>query len=149
MASPTTNLEKYLAGVPLNDELAALKAGKLPDFGMLTQQAAAPAQPAAIADPERELTREERIALREMRQGPGWPILQRLLEKSTIQHTKAAIALSQEDPLGLADELSQMWLTVKLWKRTIVDLNWAVAVELQHLTEEDAQNETQSAVERA
>jgi hypothetical protein len=131
-----SNHEKYLAGEPLNDELAAIKAGQLPDFGIgLAGSNAAPAgEP--LTNLDRELSRDERIALREIRFGPGWPVLQRLLEKSTLQHTKAAIAFSQEDPLGSGAELNQMWLTVKLWKRTITELNYAVAVEMQAIEEE-------------
>lgn len=148
MATNLSNHEKYLAGVPLNPELAALKAGRLPELdGVLPNQAQGGAAASQAADPERELTREERIALREIRTGPGWPVLQKLLEKSTIAHTKAAIALSQDDPLGSGPELNQMWLTVKLWKMTIAELNWAVAIELQAIDEERGIDETQSAVE--
>lgn len=136
----TSNFEKYLAGEPLNDELAAIKAGQLPELrglaGMPNLNQAQAAEPRPLTDPERELTREERIALREIRQAPGWPVLQRLLEKSTIAHTKAAIALSQDDPLGSGTELNQMWVIVKLWKQTIAELNWAVAVEMQRSEEE-------------
>ena len=93
----TSNHEKYLAGVPLNDELAALKAGLQPDFGMLTQLAT-PAEPHAVTELEHELIRAEHLALLELRQGPAWPVLQKLLEKAILAHTKAAIALSQDDP---------------------------------------------------
>jgi hypothetical protein len=143
-----SNHEKYLAGEPLNDELAAIKAGQVPDFGIgLAGLIAAKADEPSLMNPDRELSRDERIALREVRFGPGWPVLQRLLEKSTIAHTKMAIALSQENPLGSGAELNQMWLTVKLWKQTITELNYAVAVEMQAI-EEDMKSETKSTVER-
>jgi hypothetical protein len=144
----TTNHEKYLAGVPLTPELAELKAGRLPEFEPYAPPAPASAATQPLMDPERELTREEGIALREIRQAPGWAVLQRLLERATIAHTKAAIQLSQDDPLGSGPELNQMWVVVKLWKQTIAELNWAVAVEMQRIEESHAV-ETQSAVEGA
>jgi hypothetical protein len=130
----SSNFEKYLAGVPLNPELAALKAGRLPEFGMLMQQGATIAEPRAATDPERELTREEKIALREMRLSAGWPVLQKLLEKSTITHAKAATALSQEHPMS--GEIGQVWLAVRTWKQVVNELNWSVAVQVQAIEEE-------------
>jgi hypothetical protein len=135
----SSNFEKYLAGEPLTPELAALKAGRLPDiFGIFTQSPAPAAAEVKALDLERDLTRDERIALRELRLAPGWPVLQKLFERATIQHTKAATALSQEQPLGA--EISQIWLTVKLRRQVIAELNLAVAVEMQAI-EEEMQNE--------
>lgn len=129
-----TNYEKYLAGEPLNEELAKMKRGELPmppwERWNQAQPAAAGEQRAPLMDPERQLNRAEQAALRELRQGPGWPVLQRLLERATINHTNSAILLSQDDPAGKTAELAQAWLTVKTWKQLVGQLNDMVAMEL-------------------
>ncbi|MGA9668421.1 MAG: hypothetical protein WBQ94_04390 [Terracidiphilus sp.] len=152
----TTNLEKYLAGEPLNEELALLKAGKLP----LLQE---PGNGAWLADVtraaevsldeiRRPLTREERAALREMRTGGGWIVLQKLLKRATIGHTEAAVRASEDDPLGKREEIAQLWLTLKVWKRLVADMNLWVEFEMQGpgtegLGTREGAHEAESAVE--
>jgi hypothetical protein len=128
----TENYERYLAGIPLSPELAALRSGQeAPSTGLPLA-----AGGAAVAPPEAgELSREERAQLREIRQMPGWAVLQKLLERGTIGRTKAAIRLSEEDPIGNGEQLSQLWATVKLWKTTIAELNWAVDAEARPVNE--------------
>jgi hypothetical protein len=131
----TTNFEKYLAGEPINEVNAAVQRGELPAEMQTPLPGDAPRAP--LADADRPLKQDERAALREMRQGPGWPVLQRLLERATISHTNAAILLSQEDPAGKTEDLAAVWLTVKVWKHMVNLLNQMVETELQQ--EKDSQ----------
>lgn len=124
----TTNLEKYLAGEPLNELNAAVKRGELP--GQLFTPLPAEEPRAPLGDADRALRPAEWAALREMRQGPGWPVLQRLLERATISHTNAAILMSQDDPTGEPAKLATLWVTVKVWKNMVNLLNQMVATEL-------------------
>ena len=125
-----TNFEKYLAGEPLNEELAALKSGVLPDFIRVPGAGAAWMAPPDPTDPEKPLTQAERAALRELRQGPGWAVLQKLLERATIQHINAATAASEDDPLAKSAEIAALWHTVKVWKQLCWRLRVMVDVEL-------------------
>jgi hypothetical protein len=125
-----SNHEKYLAGVPLNPELEALKEGRAPEFGMGLASVIAQEPAARITDAERPLTAEERAALRELRQGVGWPVLQKLLERATLSHVRAATSLSEDDPLAKKDEIAQAWLMVKVWKQLRIQMNVMVEIEL-------------------
>ena len=125
----STNFEKFLAGEPLTPELAALKRGELLE-AVSPPVAIAPGGRAPLHDAERALKQDERAALREMRAAPGWVVLQRLLERAIITATNAAILASQDDPAGKVQELSNLWLTVKTWKRLRSELNATVEIEL-------------------
>jgi hypothetical protein len=130
-----SNFEKYLANEPLNEQNAKVRRGELPEWepptGALAAGLGAAEQRGPLLDAERPLMADERAALREMRQGPGWAVLQRLLERATITHQKSAILLSQDDPAAHRDEIAQAWLTVKVWKAVVAGLNLAVELELR------------------
>ena len=145
MASP--NYLKYLAGDPVNEELANLKAGRLPDLFQESQAVAGALRMPNFApgDPEAPLTREERIALRELRLSPGWPVLHKLLERAAATYRRAAILLSETDPL--AKDLADLWLSVKLSKELSNRFMYAVAVEIE--AGEETTHETHSAIGRA
>jgi hypothetical protein len=144
-----TNFEKYLAGEPLNDELAALRAGRLPEFEL--QENAILAQSVGsepLEDDEKPLTREECVALREMRTSAGWPVMQKLIRRTTIAHKKAAMLISEQDPLGAGRELANAWLEVKVWKQLTAQLNWLIVIAIESLEEPHGGIETQSPVQR-
>lgn len=146
-----TNLEKYLAGEPLTDELAALKRGDFEqvDFLGLRSKLFPAETRVPLADPERPLRAEERAALREIRTGPGWPVLQRLMERATGNQTNAAILLSQDDPAGKRDEIAQAWMAVKVWKHMVACLNRDVEQELREQEETgDGGDEDESTEQR-
>ena len=126
----TTNLEKYLAGEPLSELNAAVKRGELAEQFMTPLRGLHGSMREPLTDAERPLRPDEQAALREMRQGPGWPVLQRLLERATISHTNAAILMSQDDPTGEPAKLATLWVTVKVWKNMVNLLNQMVATEL-------------------
>lgn len=146
-----TNFEKYLAGEPLNEELAALKAGRLPEFEI--RQQSAMFQPSVTGgdepteDDEKPLTREECAALKEMCTLPGWPVMQKLIRRTTIAHKKAAMLLSEQDPLGA--ELKNAWLEVKVWKQLTAQLTWLIVIAIESLEDTNGGIKTQSPIEGA
>ena len=101
-----TDHEKYLAGEPLNDELRDLRDGKTPE-------PQAPVLPWPIPEPmedaERELTRTERLALKDLRASDGWNVQMRLLEKAIAGHRNSVINMSQRDPLTNKDAIANQW----------------------------------------
>src|SRR5215472_1159878 len=64
-----TNFEKYLAGAPLNEELAAIRRGEEPQPNPLAAifENLAPRQ-LPMSDDDRPLSKEERLSLREAAQ---------------------------------------------------------------------------------
>jgi hypothetical protein len=129
-----TNFEKYLAGEPLNEELAALKAGRLPEFELRENAILAQAGGSeSFEDDERPLTRDECVALREMRTSAGWPVMQKLIRKTTIAQKKAAMLISEQDPLGAGRELANAWLEVKVWKQLTAQLIWLITIAIESL----------------
>ena len=127
--SELTPLEKYLAGVPLNPELAALKDGRTEEPGAAQETL----RRAPVEEPDRELTTAERMDLREMRILPGWPILARLLEKTCRIHEKAAIILAQGDPLKDRDAIAEAFGYAKMYRRAKGELELMVDAELAEL----------------
>ena len=144
-----TNFEKYLAGEPLNEELAALKAGRLPEFELrenasLTQAAGSE----SFGDDEKPLTRDECVALREMRTSAGWPVMQKLIRKTIFAQKKAAMLISEQDPLGAGRELANAWLEVKVWKQLTAQLTWLIVIAIESLEDPHGGIETQSPIQR-
>jgi hypothetical protein len=107
-----SNLEKYLKGEPINEELAALKEGRLPE------------------------TEPFRVNLKEMLMHPGWPVLHRLLEKATLRQQESATLLSQNNPLANAQPIAEAWAYVAIYKRAHEDLDLLVEMEIKALDEE-------------
>ncbi len=132
-----TTHEKYLAGIPLTEEIATLRE-KLEGRG-------APQSPTPISLPEsdrfrdieRNLTRSERLELKEMCATPGWRVLQRLLEKTFQIHKKSAIDISQTDPLCRAQEISEAWAYVILFQRAVREMDLIVSAEITQLDAEE------------
>lgn len=128
--------EKYLAGEPLNEELAALKEGRSRDFLETT-----PAWPPSLrlitgGDIERELTRGERMDLKELRQSAGWPVVVRLLEKTSAIHKKGAISSSQTNPLANKDTIAEEWAYCTMFDRAKGEIQALIEAELRQLDEE-------------
>jgi hypothetical protein len=120
--------EKFLQGIPLTDELAAVREGRG------EQAKPSPAAPRrAQGDPDRELTRGERLELKEMVEMPGWELFRRLGEKAVRFHEKCAIAKSQNDPLANRDEIAAEWAYLKLFQRAMMELQTMVSVEIAEL----------------
>jgi hypothetical protein len=132
-----SSLEKYTQGIPLNEELAAMRAGAEP------VKAEAGPSPAAQDDkPEwgarsadDELTRTERLDLKELRVSRGWAVLLRLQEKTLQAHRRGAINVSMGDPLGNSAAVSSAWAYVKAYQRAQQELPLVVDLELKQLDE--------------
>lgn len=133
MASNLTAHEKYLRGEPLTAELAALREGRDPET---TRPRPAPAERRAYDDPERELTRPERLDLKEFWEMPGQKLYLRIAEKAIHFHQKRAISLSQDDPLTNRDEVANAWAYVKILRRVVAELEVVVNAELAELENE-------------
>jgi hypothetical protein len=144
-----TNFEKYLAGEPLNEELAALRAGRLPEFELRENAILAQSVGSEpLEDDEKPLTREECVALREMRTSAGWPVMQKLIRKTTIAQKKAAMLISEQDPLGAGRELANAWLEVKVWKQLTAKLTWLIVIAIESLEDDHGGTQTQSPIQR-
>lgn len=133
MAFDPTTHEKFLRGEPLTAELAALREGRDPEK---TTPRPAPAERRAYDDPERELSRPERLDLKEFWEMPGLKLYQRIAEKAVYFHEKRAIALSLDDPLNKQDEVVAAWAYVKMFRRVIAELEVDVNMELVQLENE-------------
>jgi hypothetical protein len=133
MAYDLTAHEKFLRGEPLTPELAALREGRDPQT---TKPRPAPAERRAYDDLERELSRPERLDLKEFWEMEGRKLYQRLAEKAVYLHQKRAIALSLDDPLGSRDEVAAAWAYVKMFKRVVAELDVFVRVEIAELENE-------------
>lgn len=120
--------ERFMQGIPLNAELEAVRDGK----DAAAQRSAQPQQPVrrAMDDPQRELTRSERLDLKEMKDMPGWEVFLRLAEKATLLHQKSAITRSQDDPLTNRDQIASEWAYVKLFQRATQELEYMVEAEV-------------------
>jgi hypothetical protein len=125
--------EKFLRGEPLTPELAALRDGRDPET---TKARPAPAERRAYDDPERELSRPERLDLKEFWEMPGQKLYLRIAEKAIYFHEKRAIALSQDDPLTNRDAVATAWAYVKMFRRVIAEMEVAVNTELAELENE-------------
>lgn len=126
--SELTAHEKYLQGIPLTDELAAVREGR---DERPKPSATAPRR--AYGDPDRDLTRAERLDLKEMAEMPGWQLFMQLAEKAARLHQKHAISKSQDDPLDNKDEIAAAWAYVNLFKRAVLELGTIVSAEIAEL----------------
>ncbi len=124
--------EKFMRGEPLTPELAALREGRDPE----AKSRPMPAERKAYDDPERELTRLERLDLKEFWEMPGQKLYLRLAEKSILSHQKRAITMSQDDPFSNRDEIAIAWAYVKVLRRVITELELVVNAELAELETE-------------
>lgn len=129
------NYEKFLAGQPLTEELAALKAGRLlPD----PEPEAGPPLPDRV-EHDRPLTRDDRVDLLEMRDSPGWTLFIRLQQKAIRKHEQSAITRSKSAPLANRDEIAQEWACLSLYERALAEMVALVNAEIEQLERDDAQ----------
>jgi hypothetical protein len=125
----TTNLEKYLAGVPLNEELAALREGRAVD----AEPPAAWQRPAAADNEDRELTRDERELLREAKANGTFTTFMRLQRKALKIHIRSATMESETDPLRFPQDVASAWAYVKMFRRAIGEIGMLVDAEIAKL----------------
>lgn len=136
-----TNFEKYLAGQPLTNELANLRRGES------APAAEAPNLPELLAawgghrfpqvDDDRDLTKDERAALREGHQIGAVTTLIRLLRKSLRKKIQQATIDSEIDPLGRAPEIAQKWAYISLFRRAAQEVEVLAMAEIEQLDKDE------------
>jgi hypothetical protein len=131
MPEPTAH-ERFLTGQPLNDDLMEILSGREPKAATR----AATVERRSIDDFDRELTRVERLDLKEFWEMPGQKLYLRIAEKSINFHQKRAISLSCDDPLNRRDEVANAWAYVKVLRRVVAELQTVVMMELGELESE-------------
>jgi hypothetical protein len=124
--------EKFMLGEPLNEDLKAIRTGTEVKPASKPQ----PAERRSIDELDRELTRVERLDLKEFWEMPGQKLYLRIAEKSINFHQKRAISLSCDDPLNRRDEIANAWAYVKVLRRVVVELQATVMLELAELENE-------------
>lgn len=130
-------LEKYLNHEPLNEELAAIREGNVDLLPHPVEKTAPKRGSGRIDDPERDLTRAERLDLRELRQSDGWPVLMRLLLKRFLTLEKTAITISQSFPLQNAEGIAQKWHHVGVYKQVASEMELLLEQEIAELQAEE------------
>jgi hypothetical protein len=127
-----TPLEKYLAGEPLNDELAALRAGIHEEFKAPAAPAWDPRLPAA-EDDDKPLSKAERQALREGRQVGAFTTLARLLRIRLRLHVRQATIDSEKDPLARSSEIAQVWAYISIYRALAAEIEAMIQKEIEEL----------------
>lgn len=124
-----SDLERYLQGKPLNDDLAALMEGRdLEEFFDQDQ-----ARPAAGRGAKRPLTDDDREELRRWRLQPGWQILHRLLDAWIDRQETQIKELSLNDPLGNQAEVAKGWAYVAMQRRVLHAMEAIIQQEVDKL----------------
>lgn len=115
----TTQLEKFLAGTPLNEDLETLAAGN----ELEPEQVQVP-RAGALTDDDRE-------HLRRLKYEPGFPILLSLLDEEIAAQRKMLESASMEDPLGNRDKIAEGWAYIAMQKRVRITLVSRMDAEIQ------------------
>lgn len=110
--------ETYLAGVPLNEDLAALRDGRsLPEPAV--ESPGWKAQEPTEWELEKPLTRGDLADLREFRNHPGFALFIRLQKLALRKHEQQAILKSKQAPLLQKDEVAQEWALLSMYERAL------------------------------
>jgi hypothetical protein len=131
----SADFERYMRGEPLTEELASMRDGRRPPSPASSEAARPPAGG--------ELTRMDRVALRETVQGAGWGVFGRLQQRAIQTHVDSATRQSQDDPLADPAALAQEWAYVKIFRRACAEMQLLVEAELKELA--DAEREERQA----
>ena len=122
-------LERYLTGLPLSDEHAALMEGR---------------DPAMEADPEtvtlgetkangEPLTDEDRTWLRRLIHEPGFGIFLRLFNSAIANREKGVTLLSSQDPLSNKEKIVNEWAYVSCFKTVMRDIQLMVQEQIKKI----------------
>lgn len=112
-----TDLEKYLRGVPLSEENAALMEGREPAAELPYSEGEAKAA---------ELTGDDRAWLRRLINEPGFTVLLRLLNLTIAKREDSAKLLSSVDPLGNKDQVVHEWAYIACYKAIMFEIQQIV-----------------------
>lgn len=145
-----TDFERYLAGEPLNEDLAAIRDGRQIESEDSTPAWAKQFDSIASAGEGREpdLVRGERIELKFMREQTGWAVFLRLQKRAIEARVSQARLLSEQDPLDNRDKVAQAWALVSMYRLACEQMILAVEQEIQKLEDENANLLERHPVER-
>jgi hypothetical protein len=124
-----SQLERYLTGLPLNDENAALMEGRDP---------ALEAEPETVTlgetkANEEPLTDDDRTWLRRLVHEPGFGIFLRLLNSAITKREKGVTLLSSQDPLNNKDRIVNEWVYVSCFKTVMRDIQLMVQEQIKNI----------------
>jgi hypothetical protein len=128
-----TAFEKYLAGHPINDELAALARGEI----AVTESPSQWVERVKEHEDDRPLSRAEREALKEARDGGAVTTLSRLLRRAIRQKTHRATIESETDPLGRQAEIAQTWANLVAFRTACTEIEWLIQAEIAALEKDE------------
>ena len=119
-----SDLEKFLKGEPLNEQMAKLMKG---------EEETEPEQVAVKSGNRQELDNDDREHLRRLTLEPGWPIVLRLLDRNIERMKAAAEQASLDNPLGNSDAVAQSWAYVSMMKNSRASVESMVKNEVRKL----------------
>jgi hypothetical protein len=127
-----SNLEKYLSGEPLTDDLRQVRDGmEAAEYGFAgLENLVARGAPAAGTGP---ITRADRELLKESKASGVLAIIERTLKKTLETHIESARIDSEQDPLGRAAEISQRWAYIAMYRRALVEFSQLIDAEIAEL----------------
>jgi hypothetical protein len=121
-----SQLENYLAGIPLDEESAALLEGRDP---LEIPAESAPAGESKAND--EPLTDDDRVWLRRMLHEPGFGIFLRLLNSAILNREKGVTLLSSQDPLSNKERIVNEWAYIACFKTVMQDIQLMVQEQIK------------------
>jgi hypothetical protein len=122
-----SQLENYLAGIPLDEESAALLEGRDPALEIPAESAPA-GESKANDEP---LTDDDRVWLRRMLHEPGFGIFLRLLNSAILNREKGVTLLSSQDPLSNKERIVNEWAYIACFKTVMQDIQLMVQEQIK------------------
>jgi len=113
MATNLSDLDKYLQGIPLSAENAALQEGR--DLDAETVATVAKIKYGT----QEKFTEEEMEWVRRLKYEPGFPILMRLINSAIQKREDAAKLLSSTDPLNNQDSIIREWTYIASFRQIV------------------------------
>ena len=132
---------RYYDRIPLNEELAAVQRGEIGPVeqdAMPKDRAVQPVpDPPFLVKRAGELTRDDRLALRELKQSDGWLVVMQLLKKRCQDLEKRAITISRIDPWENKEAIAKEWMYAGAFEQALTDIEMLVNAELKILWEQE------------
>lgn len=128
MPTELNQFERYLQGLPLNEENAALMEGRDPALELKSETF-------TFKDSKEELTAEDRLWLRRLVFEPGFAILLRLLDSAVRRREESATLFSSQDPLNNGDKIAKEWAYVACFKTVLADIRRLLDTQVRETEE--------------
>ena len=123
MTEEMTQLDRYLRGLPLSDENAALMEGREPAAEIFYSEQQA--KPSATDD------EDDRMWLRRLVAEPGYAVLLKLVNRAIQRREDSARLLSSVDPFGNKEQIVNEWAYIACYKAVLVEIQRAVESALE------------------